>query len=156
MPDPRSDGLSFRNVAGGMLVQGRDARRITADDLNIVTRRQPTDQEVADMLFAFTVGKHVKSNAIVYAKDGQTAGIGAGQRLVATGGLVDGIAPFLQQAHQDPPLQTAVVDHQNMATRVAPGIGRCIGWIGGHLSLRGSSFAKVGSAQPARRLLKAL
>ncbi|MBA4802027.1 MAG: bifunctional phosphoribosylaminoimidazolecarboxamide formyltransferase/IMP cyclohydrolase [Euryhalocaulis sp.] len=79
MPDPRSDGLSFRNVAGGMLVQGRDARRITADDLNIVTRRQPTDQEVADMLFAFTVGKHVKSNAIVYAKDGQTAGIGAGQ-----------------------------------------------------------------------------
>ena len=60
-------------------MQSRDTARLTANDLKIVTRRQPTESEVKDMLFAFTVAKHVKSNAIVYAKDGQTAGIGAGQ-----------------------------------------------------------------------------
>ncbi len=79
LPDPRAAGLSFRNVAGGMLVQERDARRVSGDELKIVTRRAPSEQEIADMLFAFTVAKHVKSNAIVYARDGQTAGIGAGQ-----------------------------------------------------------------------------
>ncbi len=79
LPDPRAPGEVFRSVAGGFLVQTRDAARITAADLKIVTRRAPTDQEVRDMLFAFTVAKHVKSNAIVFAKDGQTAGIGAGQ-----------------------------------------------------------------------------
>ena len=79
LPDPRAAGEVFRSVAGGFLVQSRDTARITRADLKIVTRRQPTDAEVADMLFAFTVAKHVKSNAIVYAKDGQTAGIGAGQ-----------------------------------------------------------------------------
>ena len=79
LPDPRAPGEVFRSVAGGFLVQGRDTARITAADLKIVTRRQPTDAEVADMLFAFTVAKHVKSNAIVYARSGQTAGIGAGQ-----------------------------------------------------------------------------
>jgi phosphoribosylaminoimidazolecarboxamide formyltransferase/IMP cyclohydrolase len=66
-------------VAGGFLVQGREASRLTPTDLKIVTRRKPTPQEVQDMLFAFTVAKHVKSNAIVFARDGQTAGIGAGQ-----------------------------------------------------------------------------
>jgi len=79
LPDPLAAGEVFRSVAGGFLVQSRDRSRITAADLKIVTRRQPTPQEVEDMLFAFTVAKHVKSNAIVYAKDGQTAGIGAGQ-----------------------------------------------------------------------------
>jgi phosphoribosylaminoimidazolecarboxamide formyltransferase/IMP cyclohydrolase len=79
LPDPRAPGDMFRQVAGGFLVQGRDTAHITAADLKIVTRRQPSEQEVKDMLFAFTVAKHVKSNAIVYAKDGQTAGIGAGQ-----------------------------------------------------------------------------
>jgi phosphoribosylaminoimidazolecarboxamide formyltransferase/IMP cyclohydrolase len=79
LPDPMAEGEVFRSVAGGFLVQGRDAARITAADLKIVTRRAPTAQEVADMLFAFTVAKHVKSNAIVLARDGQTAGIGAGQ-----------------------------------------------------------------------------
>ncbi len=79
LPDPLAAGEVFRSVAGGFLVQSRDASRITAADLKIVTRRQPTDQQVRDMLFAFTIAKHVKSNAIVYAKDGQTAGIGAGQ-----------------------------------------------------------------------------
>jgi len=79
LPDPLSKGEVFRSVAGGFLVQSRDDSRLTAKDLKIVTKRQPTDQEVKDMLFAFTIAKHVKSNAIVFAKDGQTAGIGAGQ-----------------------------------------------------------------------------
>jgi phosphoribosylaminoimidazolecarboxamide formyltransferase / IMP cyclohydrolase len=79
LPDPLAPGEVFRSVAGGLLVQSRDVARITAADLKIVTRRQPTPQEIEDMLFAFTVAKHVKSNAIVYAKDGRTAGIGAGQ-----------------------------------------------------------------------------
>ena len=79
LPDPHGPGEVFRSVAGGFLVQSRDRSLIKPEDLKIVTRRQPTPQEVQDMLFAFTVAKHVKSNAIVYAKDGQTAGIGAGQ-----------------------------------------------------------------------------
>jgi len=79
LPDPLAAGEVYRSVAGGFLVQSRDRSRIAPADLKIVTRRQPTPQEIEDMLFAFTVAKHVKSNAIVYAKDGQTAGIGAGQ-----------------------------------------------------------------------------
>jgi len=79
LPDPLAAGEVFRSVAGGFLVQSRDASRLTAADLKIVTRRQPTEREVRDMLFAFTIAKHVKSNAIVFAKDGQTAGIGSGQ-----------------------------------------------------------------------------
>jgi phosphoribosylaminoimidazolecarboxamide formyltransferase/IMP cyclohydrolase len=79
LPDPLADGETFRSVSGGFLVQSRDASRVTATDLKIVTKRQPTDTEVRDMLFAFTIGKHVKSNAIVFARDGQTLGVGAGQ-----------------------------------------------------------------------------
>ena len=79
LPDPRAPGVLFKQVAGGFLTQGRDTAQVTAADLNIVTARRPTQAEVRDMLFAFTVAKHVKSNAIVYARDGQTAGIGAGQ-----------------------------------------------------------------------------
>ncbi|AQR60293.1 bifunctional phosphoribosylaminoimidazolecarboxamide formyltransferase/IMP cyclohydrolase [Brevundimonas sp. LM2] len=79
LPDPHGPGEVFRSVAGGFLVQSRDRSLIKPADLKIVTRRQPTPQEIEDMLFAFTVAKHVKSNAIVYARDGQTAGIGAGQ-----------------------------------------------------------------------------
>jgi phosphoribosylaminoimidazolecarboxamide formyltransferase/IMP cyclohydrolase len=79
LPNPDQGGEVFRSVAGGFLVQSRDTARITAAALKIVTKRQPTPTEIQDMLFAFTVAKHVKSNAIVYAKNGQTAGIGAGQ-----------------------------------------------------------------------------
>jgi phosphoribosylaminoimidazolecarboxamide formyltransferase/IMP cyclohydrolase len=79
LPDPLADGEVFRSVSGGFLVQKRDAWRLTAADLKIVTKRQPTATEVRDMLFAFTLAKHVKSNAVVFAKDGQSAGIGAGQ-----------------------------------------------------------------------------
>jgi phosphoribosylaminoimidazolecarboxamide formyltransferase/IMP cyclohydrolase len=79
LPDPRAPGLVLRSLAGGFLVQSRDNAMI--DDLvtRIVTRRAPTAEELADMKFAFKVAKHVKSNAIVYAKGGATAGIGAGQ-----------------------------------------------------------------------------
>jgi len=79
LPDPHARVLAFRSIAGGFLVQDGDARRVTADDLTIVTRKAPTDAQRRDMLFAFTIAKHVKSNAIVFAKDGQSAGIGAGQ-----------------------------------------------------------------------------
>jgi phosphoribosylaminoimidazolecarboxamide formyltransferase/IMP cyclohydrolase len=79
LPDAHAPGWTFRNVAGGFLVQTRDALTVAKDQLKIVTKRAPSDSEMADMLFAFTVAKHVKSNTIVYAKDGATAGIGAGQ-----------------------------------------------------------------------------
>jgi phosphoribosylaminoimidazolecarboxamide formyltransferase/IMP cyclohydrolase len=79
LPDAHAAGEVFRSVAGGFLVQSRDTSLIKPSDLKIVTKRAPTDAEVRDMLFAFTVGKHVKSNAIVFARDGQTLGVGAGQ-----------------------------------------------------------------------------
>jgi phosphoribosylaminoimidazolecarboxamide formyltransferase/IMP cyclohydrolase len=79
LPDPLAAGVAYKQVAGGFLVQDRDAGRIMAGDLKVVTKRKPTDAEIADMLFAWRVAKHVKSNAIVYVKDGATVGIGAGQ-----------------------------------------------------------------------------
>jgi phosphoribosylaminoimidazolecarboxamide formyltransferase/IMP cyclohydrolase len=79
LPDPRRPGQSLALITGGLLVQDRDNGMVTAEELKCVTKRQPTDQEVRDCLFAWTVAKHVKSNAIVYAKDGVTAGVGAGQ-----------------------------------------------------------------------------
>jgi phosphoribosylaminoimidazolecarboxamide formyltransferase/IMP cyclohydrolase len=79
LPDPARRGRVMKSIAGGFLVQSRDDGRIDRDDLRIVTKRAPTEQELADCLFAWTIAKHVKSNAIVYAKDGSTAGIGAGQ-----------------------------------------------------------------------------
>jgi phosphoribosylaminoimidazolecarboxamide formyltransferase / IMP cyclohydrolase len=79
LPDPRSRGITAKTVAGGLLVQSRDNGMIDDVELKVVTKRQPTAQELVDLKFAYTVAKHVKSNAIVYAKDGQTAGIGAGQ-----------------------------------------------------------------------------
>lgn len=79
LPDPRRAGLTMKTIAGGVLIQSRDAGAIAASDLKVVTKRAPTEQELKDCLFAWTVARHVKSNAIVYAKDGATAGIGAGQ-----------------------------------------------------------------------------
>ena len=79
LPDPHAPGETFRSVSGGFLVQSRDTAHLTAADLKVVTKRAPTDEEVRDMLFAFTIAKHVKSNAIVYAREGQTLGVGAGQ-----------------------------------------------------------------------------
>lgn len=79
LPDPEAAGQIVKSVAGGLLVQSRDSGKITRDDLNVVTKRAPSESEIEDLLFAFTVAKHVKSNTIVYAKDGATVGIGAGQ-----------------------------------------------------------------------------
>lgn len=79
LPDPARGGLMVKTIAGGLLVQSRDAGNLDQVELKVVTKRQPTEQELADCRFAWTVAKHVKSNAIVYAKGGSTAGIGAGQ-----------------------------------------------------------------------------
>jgi phosphoribosylaminoimidazolecarboxamide formyltransferase/IMP cyclohydrolase len=79
VPDPRAPGVSFRSVAGGHLVQSRDNAVVGDVELRVVTKRAPTEAESADLLFAWRVAKHVKSNAIVYAKGAATVGIGAGQ-----------------------------------------------------------------------------
>ena len=79
LPDPARGGTTLALIAGGLLVQDRDNGFVRPEQLKIVTRRKPTDRELNDCLFAWTVAKHVKSNAIVYARDGVTAGIGAGQ-----------------------------------------------------------------------------
>jgi phosphoribosylaminoimidazolecarboxamide formyltransferase/IMP cyclohydrolase len=79
LPDPRAGGLAFRSVSGGFLAQSRDSAVVDDMDLKIVTRRQPSAHELADLKFAYRVVKHAKSNAIVYAKDLATVGIGAGQ-----------------------------------------------------------------------------
>ena len=79
LPNPRATGLTAKTVAGGLLVQSRDNAVVDDMDLKPVTKRAPTNAELRDLLFAFRVAKHVKSNTIVYAKDSATVGIGAGQ-----------------------------------------------------------------------------
>ncbi|GBR00832.1 bifunctional phosphoribosylaminoimidazolecarboxamide formyltransferase/IMP cyclohydrolase [Acetobacter oeni] len=79
LPDPGEAGVIVRSVAGGFLAQTRDNGRITEDDLRVATQRAPTSEEMQELIFAFRVAKHVKSNAIVYAKNHATVGIGAGQ-----------------------------------------------------------------------------
>ena len=79
LPDPHTAGLDVRTISGGLLVQDRDNGVTGPGDLKVVTKRPPTDRQMADMLFAFKVAKHVKSNAIVYVRDRATVGIGAGQ-----------------------------------------------------------------------------
>src|SRR3954469_18322067 len=79
LPDPRAPGLTLRSVAGGFLAQGRDNAIVDDMRLDVVTKRPPTNRELGDLRFAFRVAKHVKSNAIIYAKEGATVGIGAGQ-----------------------------------------------------------------------------
>ncbi|WP_113912172.1 bifunctional phosphoribosylaminoimidazolecarboxamide formyltransferase/IMP cyclohydrolase [Roseovarius dicentrarchi] len=79
MADPRSAAQTIRQVSGGYLMQDKDNGHLEPGDLKVVTKRQPTDAEMADMLFAWKVAKHVKSNAIVYVRDGATVGVGAGQ-----------------------------------------------------------------------------
>jgi len=79
LPDPATAGMTLRSVAGGYLLQTRDNGHVGRNDLKVVTKRSPSPKELDDLLFAFTVAKHVKSNAIVYAKDGATVGVGAGQ-----------------------------------------------------------------------------
>jgi phosphoribosylaminoimidazolecarboxamide formyltransferase / IMP cyclohydrolase len=79
MPDASAPGMTLRSLSGGFLLQTRDNGRVERAELKVVTKRQPREAELSDLLFAFRVAKHVKSNAIVYAKAGATVGIGAGQ-----------------------------------------------------------------------------
>lgn len=79
LPDATEKALAWRQVSGGFLVQDRDVGQISPADLKVVTKRAPSEAELADMLFAWKVAKHVKSNAIIYVKDGATVGVGAGQ-----------------------------------------------------------------------------
>ena len=79
LPDPKRSGLSIKPITGGLLVQARDNGHVADSAFTVVTKRAPSAQELADCRFAWTIAKHVKSNAIVYAKEGATAGIGAGQ-----------------------------------------------------------------------------
>ena len=79
LPDPRAPMLAFRQVSGGLLVQDKDTGFVGPDDLRVVTRKAPTDAQMRDLLFAWKVAKHVKSNTIVYVRDMATVGVGAGQ-----------------------------------------------------------------------------
>ncbi len=79
LPDPKATQLTYRQVAGGMLVQDKDTGHVPADELRVVTKVQPSADQMADLQFAWKVAKHVKSNAIVYVKNGATVGVGAGQ-----------------------------------------------------------------------------
>ena len=77
--DQSPTGVEYKQISGGMLVQNSDTHQLELKDLKIVTKREPSEDEIRDLLFAWTVCKHTKSNAIVYARDGQTVGVGAGQ-----------------------------------------------------------------------------
>jgi len=79
MAEAAAPGMTFKSLAGGILLQSRDSGRIGQEDLKVVTKRAPSEPETADLLFAFRVAKHVKSNAIVYVRGGATVGVGAGQ-----------------------------------------------------------------------------
>ena len=79
LPDPAAPGMTAKSLAGGLLLQSRDAGTLAAEDLKVVTKRAPRESEIRDLLFAFRVAKHAKSNAIVYARDSATLGVGAGQ-----------------------------------------------------------------------------
>jgi phosphoribosylaminoimidazolecarboxamide formyltransferase / IMP cyclohydrolase len=78
-PDPRANRVEYRQISGGMLVQSSDTHDLQRDDLKVVTNRALSNKEIEDLLFAWTVCKHTKSNAIVYGRDKQTVGVGAGQ-----------------------------------------------------------------------------
>ena len=79
LPDPRQPMMAYKQVSGGMLVQDKDVGHVDAKDLKVVTKKAPTEEQMADLQFAWKVAKHVKSNAIVYVKNGATVGVGAGQ-----------------------------------------------------------------------------
>jgi phosphoribosylaminoimidazolecarboxamide formyltransferase / IMP cyclohydrolase len=128
MPDPLAPGMTFRSLAGGFLAQTRDNGRVTAAELNVVTRRAPTDAELRDLLFAFEVCKYVKSNAIVFARNSATAGIGAGQpnrvdsaRIAARHG-----AEAAQAAGLDEPLTRGSVAASDAFFPFADGLEACI------------------------------
>lgn len=91
LPESASAGLDFKRVTGGLLVQDRDTALVTADELKVVTKKVPTEEQMQDLLFAWRVAKFVKSNAIVYASKQQTVGIGAGQMSRVVSSRIAGI-----------------------------------------------------------------
>lgn len=93
LPDvgSRTAQLDFKRVNGGLLVQDQDLGMISKDDLTVVTKVKPTDSQLDDLIFAWKVAKYVKSNAIVYAKNRQTLGIGAGQMSRVNSARIAGI-----------------------------------------------------------------
>mgnify|MGYP001373181649 CR=1 FL=1 len=90
-PAERSPSWDYKRVNGGLLLQDNDLGNITADDLKVVTKKQPTEAQLKDLLFCWKVAKFVKSNAIVYARDGMTIGVGAGQMSRVYSAKIDGI-----------------------------------------------------------------
>src|SRR5690606_22847377 len=113
--DPRAPGLTLRSVAGGLLLQDRDNAVITDADLKVVTKRAPTPQERAALLFPFKVAKHVKSNAIVYEKDGATVGNAAGH---GKGGA--GVARGARQMSRVDPARSAAAHGKDGADDGVP------------------------------------
>jgi len=89
--DQQTQGLDYKRVTGGLLVQDRDTGLVTVDDIKVVTKKVPTEQQMHDLLFAWRVAKFVKSNAIVYAKNLQTIGVGAGQMSRVVSSRIAGI-----------------------------------------------------------------
>lgn len=90
-PTQQSQGLDYKRVTGGLLVQDRDTALVTDDELKVVTKKTPTEQQMADLRFAWRVAKFVKSNAIVYVNQQQTVGIGAGQMSRVVSSRIAGI-----------------------------------------------------------------
>ncbi|MDT8370709.1 MAG: bifunctional phosphoribosylaminoimidazolecarboxamide formyltransferase/IMP cyclohydrolase [Gammaproteobacteria bacterium] len=90
-PEQQAEGLDYKRVTGGLLVQDRDTALVTADELKVVTKKAPTAQQMSDLLFAWRVAKFVKSNAIVYVRNQQTVGIGAGQMSRVVSSRIAGI-----------------------------------------------------------------
>ena len=128
LPDPAAPGLVLKSVSGGLLVQSRDAGQVGRDDVRVVTARAPGEQELRDMLFAFTVCKHVKSNAIVYAKDMATVGIGAGQMSRVDSARVAGwkSQEAARAAGQSVPLAQGSVVASDAFFPFADGLQECI------------------------------
>ncbi len=106
LPAPEADGIVLKPLAGGFLVQTRDNKIIDSSDLKIVTKRKPSERELDDMLFAFKIAKHVKSNAIVYVRNGAAVGIGAGQmsRLDSSRIAAQKAADAAKECHAEAPL----------------------------------------------------
>ena len=109
MPDPAEPGTTVRSLSGGFLLQGRDNRLIGPDGLETVTQRKPDARETRDLLFAFAVCKHVKSNAIVYAKHDATVGIGAGQPSRVDSSRIAALKAGEVGGGNQPPTQGSVV-----------------------------------------------
>ena len=128
LPDPAAPGLILRSIAGGLLAQTRDSGQVGRGDLKVVTKRQPSERELDDLLLAFRICKHVKSNTIVYVRDGATVGIGAGQmsRVDAARIAARKAADAAEAAGEAEPLTTGSVVASDAFFPFADGMLACI------------------------------